>query len=161
MPATATAAIAAFEMVFFGKTFVAFGRVIEIFAFNRFIFVILSLHRYKFKTLVGMLLIVSKYLLPKGYRGITLFPFVIVREKKDSKDQVVINHERIHLRQQLEMLVLLFYLVYFLDFIVQIIRYRNKYEAYRNICFEREAYENEKDLDYLKSRPFWRFLKYC
>jgi hypothetical protein len=31
--------------------------------------------------------------------------------------------------------------------------------AYRNISFEREAYANEKDLDYLKRRSFFGFLK--
>jgi len=41
MPATAFATIAAFEVVFFGETFVAFGCIIEIFAFDEIIFVIL------------------------------------------------------------------------------------------------------------------------
>ena len=44
MSATAFAAIPAFEVVLFGKTFVAFGREIEIFAFDGFIFVILVVH---------------------------------------------------------------------------------------------------------------------
>ena len=44
MPAATSAAIAAFEVVFFGETFITFGRVIEIFAFNWFIFVILLVH---------------------------------------------------------------------------------------------------------------------
>jgi len=34
MPAATSAAIAAFEMVFFGETFITFGRVIEIFALD-------------------------------------------------------------------------------------------------------------------------------
>ena len=33
-------------------------------------------------------------------------------------------------------------------------------EAYHAISFEREAYKNEKDLDYLKKRSFWSFLRY-
>jgi hypothetical protein len=32
--------------------------------------------------------------------------------------------------------------------------------AYRNVVFEREAYENEYDLSYLKSRSYWRFMSY-
>jgi hypothetical protein len=32
--------------------------------------------------------------------------------------------------------------------------------AYRNVVFEREAYENENDLSYLKSRSYWRFMSY-
>lgn len=44
MTAAAFAAITAFEVVFFGEAFVTLGRVIEIFSFNGFIFVILCLH---------------------------------------------------------------------------------------------------------------------
>ena len=47
MPAAALAAIAAFEVIFFGETLITFGRVIKIFAFNWFIFVILFVHGYK------------------------------------------------------------------------------------------------------------------
>lgn len=45
MPATTFTAIAAFEVEFFGEAFVAFGRIIKIFAFNGFIFVILLVHK--------------------------------------------------------------------------------------------------------------------
>ena len=51
-----------------------------------------------------MLIIVSKYLIPKGYRGLTIFPFVVVRSKNDLQDKVLLNHEKIHIRQQLELL---------------------------------------------------------
>ena len=47
MAATAFAAMTAFEVVFFGEAFVAFGGVIEIFAFGQFIFITLFLHSYK------------------------------------------------------------------------------------------------------------------
>jgi hypothetical protein len=53
MPATAPAAIAALEVVFFGEAFVAFGCIIKIFAFYGFIFIILFIHRSKFKTFIG------------------------------------------------------------------------------------------------------------
>lgn len=32
--------------------------------------------------------------------------------------------------------------------------------AYKNISFEREAYKNENDPNYLKSRPFWNFKNF-
>ena len=107
-----------------------------------------------------MFLIVSKYLILKGYRAMALFPFVIVREKRDAGNAVLINHERIHLRQQMELLVLPFYLWYFTDYLVKIVLYRDTSKAYRNIVFEREAYANEGNQHYLESRPAWRFLKY-
>jgi len=31
-------------------------------------------------------------------------------------------------------------------------------KAYENICFEKEAYNNEKNLDYLKTRKHFSFL---
>lgn len=108
-----------------------------------------------------MFLIVAKYLIPKGYRGLALFPFVFVKHSLDKENPIFINHERIHLRQQLELLVIPFFLWYFLEFLVRFIQYKNWNLAYRNISFEREAYSNEKDLGYLKRRSFWSFLKYA
>lgn len=106
-----------------------------------------------------MFLVVSRFLIPKGFRGMTVFPFVIVGDAADKENAVLVNHEKIHIRQQLELLVLPFFVWYLLDFLLKWRRYRNWNEAYRNIIFEREAYANEKDLDYLKSRPFWNFLR--
>lgn len=107
-----------------------------------------------------MILIVSKYLIPKGYRGLTFFPFVLLKYKSAKNDSVLINHEFIHIRQQLELLVIPFYVWYFIDFGLKFIKYKNVKLAYKNIVFEREAYQNENDLDYLKKRSFWGFLKY-
>ncbi|TRX20645.1 hypothetical protein FNW25_02320 [Flavobacterium franklandianum] len=107
-----------------------------------------------------MFLIVTKYLIPKGYRGLAFFPFVFVKYRLDKENVTFVNHERIHLRQQLELLIIPFFIWYFLEFFLRLAQYRNKDLAYRNISFEREAYANEKDLDYLKNRTFWDFLKY-
>lgn len=107
-----------------------------------------------------MFLIVSKYLIPKKYRGLTFFPFIILRNRSDKSNLILINHEKIHIRQQLELLILPFYILYFSDFLIKMIQYKDMNKAYRNIIFEREAYTKEKDLDYLKSRSFWQFLNY-
>ena len=93
-------------------------------------------------------------------RGITLFPFIVLSEKSDRNNAVLLNHEKIHIRQQLEMLVFPFFIVYVTEFLIGYLKYRNWQKAYKNISFEREAYANEKDLYYLKQRSFWRFLKY-
>ncbi|WP_366915870.1 hypothetical protein [uncultured Psychroserpens sp.] len=73
---------------------------------------------------------------------------------------ILVNHERIHLRQQLEMLVVPFYVFYCVEFLIRLIVMKNWHQAYRRISFEQEAYRNEKDLNYLKSRPFYSFLSY-
>lgn len=107
-----------------------------------------------------MILIVFKYLTPRGFRGLTFYPFVFIADKDDKLNKVFINHERIHIRQQLELLILPFYLWYFAEYLFRLIQYKDRKQAYFNISFEREAYKNEKDLNYLKSRSFWKFLKY-
>lgn len=107
-----------------------------------------------------MFVIVSRYLIPKGFRGITLFPFVIVSENDLKQNCVMINHEKIHIRQQIEMLILPFFIWYGVEFLIRLIICSDKNKAYRDISFEREAYANEKDLNYLKQRSFWRFLKF-
>jgi len=106
------------------------------------------------------MIFISKYLVPKGYTGLTIFPFVFLKNSRFKTDYVLINHEKIHLKQQLEMLLIPFYLIYGFEFLFRLFQYKNWNLAYRNISFEREAYTNELDLDYLKLRPFWGFLKY-
>ncbi len=106
------------------------------------------------------MIFVSKILVPKGFIGITLYPFIFLKLSKDKDNTVFINHEKIHLRQQIEMLIILFYVWYGIEYLIRIIQYKNKKTAYRNISFEKEAYQNENNLDYLKKRRFWRFLKY-
>ena len=94
----------------------------------------------------------------KNILGIALFPFILVQSKKPSI--VLINHEKIHIRQQLELLVLPFYAWYLIEFVIKYIKYQNVYLAYKRISFEQEAYTFESSLDYLKKRKVWAFLKY-
>lgn len=107
-----------------------------------------------------VMVFVSKYLVPKGFRGITLYPFIFLRTEEDKRNTVLINHERIHLRQQLELLVLPFYLFYLLEWFLKLCYYRNGHAAYRLLSFEKEAYKNEHDLAYLKNRKLFQFLRY-
>lgn len=107
-----------------------------------------------------MLVLVNHFLLRKKFTGMAVWPFIIVRNKQLKQDAVFLNHERIHLRQQVEMLVILFFIWYFLEFLVRLVQFRDRHLAYINISFEKEAYANEKDLDYLEKRSFWRFLRY-
>ncbi len=70
------------------------------------------------------------------------------------------NHERIHLRQQLELLVLPFYIWYGVEYLLRLLQYKDRHKAYRNIGFEREAYANEANLEYLKDRNLWKFMDF-
>jgi len=90
--------------------------------------------------------------------GMAIFPFLIIKHKSPSK--VLINHERIHFRQQIELLIIPFYLWYVIEYLLNRLKGQTDNQAYRNISFEKEAYQNDDDLDYLKKRKLWAFLKY-
>lgn len=72
-------------------------------------------------------------------------------------DDITLNHEKIHTAQIKELLYIFFYLWYVTEWLIRLFMKGN---AYRNILFEREAYNNENDLDYLKRRKRFDFAKY-
>ncbi|WP_044172148.1 hypothetical protein [Flectobacillus major] len=90
--------------------------------------------------------------------GMALFPFVLV--KKANPSAALIHHELIHFRQQAELLILPFYVWYLLSYLWNRLKGYSHYRAYKNIIFEREAYQEDENLAYLQKRPFWAFLKY-
>ena len=107
-----------------------------------------------------MKIIYNKYF-PKGnFTAINLFGIVFARiEYKDLSNQEL-NHEKIHSRQIVEMLGPLYYIIYFIEWIIRLIQYKNTIEAYKNISFEREAYKNDKNLHYLNHRKPFSFINY-
>lgn len=92
--------------------------------------------------------------------AIAIFPIVFVRNQQQKEDAVLMNHERIHLRQQMEMLVLPFYLWYAMEYMIRFLRFKNHYLAYRNISFERESFDCQSNLNYLSERKPYSFLFY-
>ena len=89
-------------------------------------------------------------LLGQGIRALAFWPFIIM-PRSTIIDAELINHEKIHLRQQLELGVIPFYIWY-------IIALRRK--GYWSISFEKEAYANENNLNYLKERSIFVFRRY-
>jgi hypothetical protein len=83
-----------------------------------------------------------------------------LKKKEDKWNRFLLNHERIHIRQQLEMLVFPFFIWYFLEFFIRLILYRNWKKAYYNISFEKEAYLNDNNADYLVNRKLYDFFKF-
>lgn len=75
-------------------------------------------------------------------------------------DKYVVNHERIHTAQQREMLFVPFYIIYVIEWLVRCVQYRDRKKAYYNISFEREAYANGHNLNYLSSRKCYAWIKY-
>ena len=88
-------------------------------------------------------------IIPKwsNINGIAIFPFILTKRKPS---KTLLNHERIHIRQQVELLVIPFYIIYIIEWF---------FKGYYGISFEQEAYENDRDLLYLKKRKIfgqWR-----
>jgi hypothetical protein len=104
------------------------------------------------------MILFSKFRFNK-YIAITIFPFIIIN-KIYKGDLVLVNHEKIHIKQQIELLWIPFFIWYFVEFLIRLIQYKNWNLAYRNISFEREAYQNEHDFEYLKNRKIFGFIDY-
>ena len=93
---------------------------------------------------------VRNRIIPFGdYTAMAIWPFIFY--KTDTLSPVTENHERIHHRQQREMLLLPFYLCYLVFHLI--------YGYYDN-PFEREAYANDRDMGYLDKRRRWAWLGY-
>lgn len=94
-----------------------------------------------------------------GYKAINLFGILFVR-KGYTVDDKTLNHEEIHTAQMKELLYIFFYFLYVFEFIVHLVRECKWHKAYRSISFEKEAYENESNMDYLSTRKHYAWFKY-
>ena len=125
----------------------------------------------------------------KRRSAMAVLPFIILeKSKKFSKD--TINHEKIHIRQQLDLLPIswltnsivilsltdsywwlllnllpflnssVFYMLYIVNYFINKFRYEGHSKEYRNIIFEREAFENDNNYNYLNKRKATDVLKY-
>jgi hypothetical protein len=111
-----------------------------------------------FKPRIKVMTNFLEFFLGKNIVGITLCPFGIYLKLNYLTRQKTINHEKIHWQQQLEMLIIFFYLWYVIEWLIRI--FTNPNNAYKSLSFEREAYGNDDNLDYLKTRKPYAWLKY-
>lgn len=103
-----------------------------------------------------MIIIRNKFIPFGGYKAINIFGILFVK-KNANIDNVTINHEKIHTKQIIELLFIFFYIWYGIELLIRYII--NKKTAYKNMLFEKEAYNNDNNLDYLKTRKWfamWR-----
>lgn len=87
----------------------------------------------------------------KGFKCINLFGVLFVREgcfmsKHD------LNHEAIHTAQMRELGYPPFYLLYVMEWLWHLLREWDAKVAYYAISHEQEAYDNQNNPDYLKTR---------
>ncbi len=93
-------------------------------------------------------------------KAAAFFPFVFVRSEEYATP-VLVNHERIHFRQQLELLCIGFWLLSLYETIYAKFALKlNAKERYLYRAAEQEAYCNQENLQYLKQRKFFSVFKY-
>ena len=86
-----------------------------------------------------------EFVLRMDISAIAIFPFIFIHPDTKVTPRLI-NHERIHLRQQLEMLVIPFYVWYLIEYFTV---------GYEQNRFELEAYDNDYDLNYLSKRKWY------
>ena len=97
---------------------------------------------------------IKKLPLGKDFLALTLGEFILAREPLTPS---AVNHELIHVAQQMELLYITFFIWYGIEWLVLCIKYRDRIKAYYNIRFEKEAYRHQGDLSYLKHRKHYRY----
>lgn len=131
-----------------------------------------------------MIKVYNIFILAKGFRCLTVWPFVFVRlEERRNYGERDERHEGVHGEQQKEMLMCgcavgtvmalcglgwwsllalpLFFWWYLAEWLVRLVLYRfDATSAYRNISFEQEAFMNQLDREYLPRRRSFAWTRY-
>ena len=105
-----------------------------------------------------MKIIYNNFIPFNGYKAITIFNLIFVRNGHKLTN-IDINHECIHIEQIKDCFYIFYYPLYVFEFLFNLLK-MNPHDAYKNISFEKEAYENEKNLDYLIIRKKYSWIKY-
>ena len=92
--------------------------------------------------------------------AVAAFPFLFARDES-SLEPWLINHERIHFRQQIETLFFGLLLISFLERLyARIFLRKNREERYVYAAAEQEAYLNMNNPEYLKNRAVGSVFHY-
>ncbi len=95
----------------------------------------------------------------KGFAAMNLFGVIFAR--RDAYiTRKTLNHEQIHTMQMREMLYVFFYVWYIVEWLIRLLCCFNSFKAYKNISFEREAKQNEENLNYKNERVHYTWLEY-
>jgi hypothetical protein len=82
------------------------------------------------------------------YDAIVFYPFVFFADTFENTSKPLLNHEYIHIMQIKKYGFFKYYYLYLKDYFKNLIKYKNHLDAYYNIKFEVEAYENEWNYNY-------------
>lgn len=79
-------------------------------------------------------------------QGIVLYPFVLYAAARP--DEILLNHERIHVEQIKRDGFIRFYSTYLVEYISWRMKKKSHDEAYRHISYEQEAYRHHNNFNY-------------
>jgi len=102
---------------------------------------------------------INKFVPFPNFRAVNLFGVLFVRGKR-ALSKRTINHEQIHSEQWKELWYIGFLLWYVVEWIIRLFAFKGAKQAYRDISFEREAYQHDTDMDYIKTRKRFAFTRY-
>ncbi|MBI5011976.1 MAG: hypothetical protein HZC06_04075 [Methylocystis sp.] len=81
----------------------------------------------------------------RNYRGMVVGRTILFKGDESEVSQTLFRHELIHQEQIDRHGIARFYLIYFRDYLLNLWRLRNHDAAYRNIPFEKEAFERQHE----------------
>jgi len=97
----------------------------------------------------------------KPMMGTAVFPcFIFLRNLTHPMTQQWLNHEKIHIRQNMETLCVAFVIAKLEFLFARIFLHYSKSDANRFESIEQEAYLNQHNRDYLKHRKIFSSFKY-
>jgi len=97
---------------------------------------------------------------PTQTRAIAIYPFILVRSK-EVIEPWILNHEKIHLQQQRELLIIGFFILALVEALYALIYKRSSlFETYLWQSAEQEAFLNQNNFEYLKTRKMWSQFQY-
>lgn len=109
------------------------------------------------------------HLFSKRFMGFFFFPFIFMDRPEPKKNfklnqqwNKMVNHESIHYYQCLKLWVIPWVIIYFGHYVYNLFIYDSYFLAYRNVVFEREAYDKDDDLNTLPNGnvTYKSFIKY-
>ncbi len=76
-----------------------------------------------------------------GYKGMTVGNLIMISHSEEDCPEWLLKHEQVHVQQQKDWWYLPYYAVYAWDYIVGRFNGLTHWGAYRDIRFEKEAYD--------------------
>lgn len=128
-----------------------------------------------------MIVIKNKFIPFRGYETINLFGILFTR---GNIDDIEYNHESIHSVQMIECMILaasviaiiciifniswwflllaipMYYIQYCLEYVIIRFFHKKQGDAYHDVSFEEEAYNNEHNLNYINHRKVFAWMQY-